>query len=74
MSHVYLKRGREIALAPRPHTFTKARPIMAMERFQRLRDLLADSKPSQSEMSLLDAPANGMYTTALLILIMANFP
>jgi hypothetical protein len=35
---------------------------MAMERFQRYRGLLADFKPLQSEMSLLDTPANGMYT------------
>jgi hypothetical protein len=34
---------------------------MAMERFQRCRDLFANFKPSQSEMSLLDAPANGVY-------------
>lgn len=47
---------------------------MAMERFQRLRELLADSKPSQSEMSLLDAPANGMYPMTLLTLIMTNSP
>lgn len=35
---------------------------MAMERFQRIRDQLADFKPLQSEMSLLDTPANGLYT------------
>jgi hypothetical protein len=37
------------------------RRTMAMERFQRCRDLFANFKPSQSEMSLLDAPANGVY-------------
>lgn len=34
---------------------------MAMERFQRCRDLFANFKPLQSEMSLLDSPAHGMH-------------
>jgi hypothetical protein len=45
---------------PSPDQSNKRTRIMAMERFQRCRDLFANFKPSQSEMSLLDAPANGM--------------
>ena len=47
---------------------------MAMERFQRWRDLFADTKPAQSEMSLLDAPANGTYTMVVLTYTMTNPP
>lgn len=47
---------------------------MAMERFQRWRDLFADSKPAQSEMSLLDTPANGTYTMILLTYTVTNSP
>jgi hypothetical protein len=44
------------------YTRSKREPIMAMERFQRCRDLFADFDSFQGDLSLLDGPANGMYT------------
>jgi hypothetical protein len=38
---------------------------MAMERFQRCRDLFADFESFQGDLSLLDGPARGVYTRIL---------
>lgn len=44
------------------YTHAKRKPIMAMERFQRCRNLFTDFRSFQGDLSLLDGPANGMHT------------
>jgi hypothetical protein len=51
----------------RLYTRAKIKPIMAMERFQRCRELFTDFRSFQGDLSLLDGPARGICTRMIII-------